>query len=167
VISDLARHSRESRNPPAEECGAATAPLRHKIPAFAGVTKKLQVAAGVGAAFLAASPAVPQPSRGLAALTGLESGRWQLRDLDTGASQSLCLGDKRQFIQVRHAGQCEWTVLRNEGKRAVVTYSCGNGSGRTELRVETGRLAQIDTQGIVGGVPYAARLEARRAGACR
>lgn len=49
----------------------------------------------------------------------------------------------------------------------TVTYSCSaQGWGRTELRIETPGLYQLDTQGISGNEPFALRAEARRTGDC-
>ena len=117
---------------------------------------------------IATTPAVPQTPSVLAALSQLERGRWHVRDLDSGETQSLCLRERRVLMQIRHgAGRCEWTVIRNEAREATVTYSCADGSGRTALRVETPRLAQIDSQGVLQGIPYALRAEARLVGSCR
>ena len=124
------------------------------------------LAAGAVGLFAAAPAVTATPA--LPALSALEAGRWQIRDLDTGAVRSICLGDRRVLMQLRHGGaQCAWTVVRSETKEATVTFDCGNGSGRTALRVETPRLAQVDTQGIIDGLPYAVRAEARHAGSCR
>lgn len=123
---------------------------------------------GLGVSFAAVSPATPQRVSDLPALSRLEPGRWEIRDLDSGATESLCLGDRRALMHLRHRpAQCSWTVIRNDGRDATVTFRCSNGSGRTALRVETARLAQIDSQGILNGLPYALRAEARRAGICR
>ena len=44
----------------------------------------------------------------------------------------------------------------------TVNYSCpGVGRGRTEIRFETPRLIQIDSQGLDRGAPFALRAEAR------
>ena len=43
----------------------------------------------------------------------------------------------------------------------------GNGYGRTNLRREISRLVQIESQGIVDGLPFQFAAEARRVGACR
>jgi hypothetical protein len=49
----------------------------------------------------------------------------------------------------------------------VVQYTCrGKGYGRTHIRRETGRLVQIDSQGIAGGLPFEFSAEARRVGDC-
>ena len=50
---------------------------------------------------------------------------------------------------------------------ATVSYSCpGAGSGRTTIRVETTRLLDIQSQGIVNNAPFEVRYEARRTGPC-
>jgi hypothetical protein len=49
----------------------------------------------------------------------------------------------------------------------VVQYTCrGRGYGRTEVRRETNRLVQVQSQGIVDGLPFAITAEARRIGDC-
>lgn len=121
-----------------------------------------------GAGLTAATPAIPETAPALPALLALERGRWQIRDLETGTADTMCITDRRVLMQLRHgAAQCAWTVTRNETRDATVTYNCGDGSGRTTLRVETPRLAQIDSQGVLDGTPYALRAEARRVGTCR
>jgi hypothetical protein len=71
-------------------------------------------------------------------------------------------------MQLQHgATACSRLVIGNEKASATVHYSCpGAGWGRTTLRVETPRLARIDTQGIANNAPFAFSAEARRIGAC-
>jgi len=80
----------------------------------------------------------------------------------------VCVRDLRDLLQVRHSGQnCSRYVLEDAPARTSVTYSCPRtGHGRTEIRIETSRLIQIDSQGVEGGFPFALRLEGRRTGAC-
>lgn len=123
-------------------------------------------------AILLVSPAAsaPQPGK-MGALARLEPGQWQLRDLDNAraARQSICVADPTALIQIRHRGApCSRLVLNQDAEAATVHYTCpANGFGRTSLRVETPRLAQIDTQGIIDNTPFAYRAEARRVGPCR
>ena len=115
-----------------------------------------------------AAPGVAQ-APGLAMLTQLERGQWQVRERDAAAApRSLCLGDARVLLQLRHPGAaCSRFVVEDEADIVTVQYSCpGGGSGRTSIRRETNRLVQIDTQGIANGAPFAADYEARRVGAC-
>ncbi len=103
------------------------------------------------------------------ALDSLEPGEWELRSRDpSDAPIRLCAADLRQLLQPRHPGaSCSRLVLEDGAKRTVVTYDCvGSGRGRTSLRVETARLAQIDTQGVADGSPFALVAEARRVGVC-
>lgn len=122
-------------------------------------------------AVLLVSPAAsaPQPGK-LGALARLEPGRWQLRDLDNSRAvpQSICVADPVALIQIRHRGSpCSRLVISQNTENATVHYTCpANGFGRTSLRLETPRLAQIDTQGIIGNAPFAYRAEARRVGPC-
>jgi len=122
-------------------------------------------------AVLLVSPAASAPQTGkVGALARLEPGQWQLRDLDNARAvrQSICVADPAALIQIRHRGSpCSRLVISQDVKEATVHYTCpANGFGRTSLRVETPRLAQIDTQGVIGNAPFAYRAEARRIGPC-
>jgi hypothetical protein len=109
------------------------------------------------------------PQAGLQAVSKLEPGLWQLRTTgQAGGPQSICVADPNMLLQVQHrSSPCSRLVLANEQNGATVHYTCPvNGFGRTSLRVETSRLAKIDTQGIMDNAPFAYRAEARRVGAC-
>lgn len=120
-------------------------------------------------AALALGTPVAAQAPGLAMLDSLEPGLWQLVDRD-GASpaRSICLGDPRQLIQLRHERQtCQRFVVEDSPQMVTVSYSCtGTGNGRTTIRRETNRLVQIETQGIARGAPFSQAFEARRSGAC-
>jgi hypothetical protein len=107
--------------------------------------------------------ALPEPQ----AFVQLERGRWQLRD-SAGQPRSICLGDATALVQLEHGGiGCEQEVVASDKGGATVQYSCrGRGFGHTSLRVETPRLARIDTQGLIDGRPFSYRTEARKVGAC-
>jgi hypothetical protein len=103
------------------------------------------------------------------ALATLQPGQWALRSLDGSAPpKTLCLGDPRVLLQIRHnGGSCSKYVINNEPGRTVVHYSCaGTGNGRTSIRVETPRVIQIESQGIEGKEPFDWTYEARRIGEC-
>jgi hypothetical protein len=126
-----------------------------------------------GALGLAGSLAVAAPVFALAlpdleALSRLELGRWQISDAQGGPGRSICLADPTAFVQLEHGGvSCGQEVLASEASVATVQYTCpGRGFGRTSIRVETPRLARIDTQGLIDGRPFSYRAEARRVGAC-
>lgn len=127
-------------------------------------------AIALGAICLLSAPALTQGQAGLTALALLEPGQWQLRDLDNprAPARNLCVPDPNSLIQVEHPGApCSRLVLADAARQATVHYTCpSNGFGRTSLRVETPRLAKIDTQGIIGNAPFALRAEARRVGPC-
>ena len=101
------------------------------------------------------------------ALSKLERGRWQLRGSD-GEPRSICLRDPAALIQLEHEGvSCKHEVVASEAGGATVQYSCpGRGYGHTGIRVETPRLARIDTQGLIDGRPFSYRVEARKVGTC-
>ena len=122
------------------------------------------------AAALLGPPALTQVRGQLSALARLEPGLWQLRNLEDqrSAPQSICVADPAVLMQVQHRNSpCSRLVIANDAKGATVHYTCpAGGFGRTSLRVETPRLAKIDTQGISDNAPFAYRAEARRIGAC-
>lgn len=105
----------------------------------------------------------------LAMLDGLEGGRWELRPRDGGAApQRICLTNGRGLIQLRHPGaDCVQFVLEDTATQVVVQYTCkGRGYGRTQIKRESSRLVQIESQGIAGGLPFEFEAEARRIGDC-
>lgn len=126
-------------------------------------------AAGLGAAVFFAGPAVPQASpAALPVLDRLEAGLWELRGAGNARIASICIGDRGRLTQPQHARlACTRSVIGSDARTVTVRYSCpGVGSGQTEIRVETPRLAQIDSQGLDRGAPFALRAEARRIGPC-
>lgn len=119
------------------------------------------------------STALAAPAMGqrppLAMLDQLDKGRWELRVREDGAAvQRLCIGDARRLIQLRHpAASCERLVVNDDATQVTVQYTCrGHGYGRTHIRRESSRLVQIDSQGIVDGLPFSFAAEARRVGDC-
>lgn len=127
-----------------------------------------RAAAVVALMFIAGPAATQRP--GPAALAGLEPGLWQVRMLGAAQvqPQSICVGDPAVLLQVQHRNApCSRLVLANAAQATTVHYTCAaSGFGRTSLRVETPRLATIDTQGMIDRAPFAYRAEARRVGAC-
>jgi hypothetical protein len=128
--------------------------------------------AGLTVAFAGLSgtaPAPGDPAASLSALNAIQPGQWALRARNgTGTVRTLCLGDTRQLLQIRHSGAaCTRFIIGNDASQAVVAYSCpGMGNGRTTVRVETPRLIQIDSQGIANNEPFDLTLEGRRVGEC-
>ena len=127
-----------------------------------------------GALILAGIAALAVPafaaSPALDALTKLEKGRWQVRDLD-GATPpaSVCLGDPAVLLRFEHRAEpsCAIELLDSKAASRTVQYRCSTrGFGHSHLRVETPRSVRIDTQGFSNGRPFSYRLEARRIGAC-
>lgn len=104
------------------------------------------------------------------ALNLLEPGEWVLAEHGrSDKALHVCVGDPIQLLQPRHPGrQCKQFLLENGARRVAITYDCAQaGRGRTTLRVETGRLVQIDSQGVAGGAPFAMTIEGRRVGVCK
>lgn len=117
--------------------------------------------------FSGAAPAASTPA--MQALHQLEPGQWELRERGVkGGVQRLCATNLEQMLQLRHSrASCKRFIVSNMPRELIVTYDCGaSGSGRTALRVETSRLAQIQTQGIANGAPFDTAVEARRVGIC-
>jgi len=133
-------------------------------------------AAGLAVLFLSTTAAMTSGGRSpappsITALRQVQKGQWELRDREADRSakpRRLCVSDPSQLLQVNHGDtQCSRFVVADTSDHAVVTYQCdGRGKGRTDLRVETPRLVQIQSQGVVDGAPYSVSLEARRTGDC-
>ncbi|HEV2818072.1 MAG TPA: hypothetical protein VGW40_12725 [Allosphingosinicella sp.] len=101
-------------------------------------------------------------------LAQVERGQWQLVGPGGAAIGTVCLGDPLLLAQPQHGPQpCTREILTSDAHSVTVNYTCpGMGRGRTELRVETPRLVQIDSQGLHYGAPFALRAQARKTGAC-
>lgn len=139
--------------------------MRRALARFPVKTALVAAAALLGAAV----PALAQREQ-LGMLDDLERGRWELRTREPGGGdvQQLCVGDGRSLIQLRHPGNnCQRLVVADTDSEVTVQYTCpGRGFGRTHIRRETGRLVQIETQGVAGGLPFSSTLEGRRVGEC-
>ena len=121
-----------------------------------------------GIAGLALVCAVPVLSQDTSMLTRLEAGRWELHGPNNARITAICLGNPIQLTQPYHRGaNCTRDVVAADAHSMTVSYSCpGIGRGRTQIRFETPRLIQIDSQGLDRGAPFALRAEARRTGPC-
>ncbi len=105
----------------------------------------------------------------LSALGLLQPGQWTLTSRDGGFDKkSMCITDPQVLLHVKQPSTgCSKFVVANDLRSATITYTCqGAGSGRTTVRVETPRLAQVETQGLVRGTPFDLSIEARRTGDC-
>ena len=128
---------------------------------------------GVLAIGLAAALAVPALALAYArpaeALAKLEPGRWVVHSpTRSGFERSVCIGDPTLLLQLEHgAAGCSHEWVRADGDGAIVQYSCpGRGFGRTSLRIETSKVATIETQGLADGRPFAYRATARKVSGC-
>jgi hypothetical protein len=113
---------------------------------FYGAWRRAVIALGA-ITMVSSAASAPQGGSKLNALARLEPGLWQLRDLNNaGAQQSICVADAATLLQLRHRNSpCSRIVIADGEKNATVHYTCpANGFGRTEVRVETPRLVQID-----------------------
>ena len=129
-----------------------------------------RVLCAFGAFALLSAAAVAQGAGALPALAKLEPGLWQIRDLDAAGSapERICVSDTAMLMQLQHRhAACTRQVISSEAASAKIHYTCpANGFGTTSVRVETPRLAKIDTQGIMDKIPFAFRAEVRRIGNC-
>jgi hypothetical protein len=102
------------------------------------------------------------------AFAKITPGEWQLRALDGDAPRRICISDPYDLIQLRHPGAaCSRFVLANEAQTATVHYTCtGAGYGRTTIKVETGELIRVDSQGLSNQMPFQMAFEGRRVGKC-
>ncbi len=124
----------------------------------------LGIAAAAAQTVTPTAPAVPK----LNALATLIPGQWELKPRGGGAVKSVCLSDMTALVQIEHRDvQCSRFVIANTPGRSVVSYSCKKaGHGQTTVKVETPRLAQVDSQGIADNAPFSVEYEARRVGSC-
>jgi hypothetical protein len=128
----------------------------------------LGVSAMAGAAGFFASSALNAQSNSLAMLGGLTKGEWTIKPRDGSPDRKVCVRTGQELIQLRHSESgCSQFVVEDAVARVTVQYTCpGNGYGRTNIRRETPALVQIESQGIVGGLPFQFAAEARRTGTC-
>lgn len=123
----------------------------------------------LGLAVILAVPALAWTHQAADALAKLERGRWVVRSAtNTRLERSICLGDSALLFQVEHGGtDCarEWVAAGEGG--ASVRYTCpGHGFGHTSVRIETSKVAVIDTRGFVDGRPFSYRATARKVSDC-
>lgn len=115
-----------------------------------------------------AGVAAPSQAPGLKVLDQIERGRWQLRELDSGLTRTVCVSDPRILIQLHHgAAECSRFVIDNQDTTGTVHYTCsGAGHGRTSISIETPRLIHVRTQGLANGLPFSSDIEGRRQSDC-
>jgi hypothetical protein len=125
-------------------------------------------AAGVAGFALPGTISSAQTPESYPALEMLQPGQWELREAGSASLRSLCIGDPKLLLQVRHGtAACTRFTIANDARMATVAYSCpGAGNGRTTVRAETSRLVQIETQGVADKSPFVLQFEGRRVGAC-
>lgn len=129
--------------------------------------KRVVAVALLGCVGLAVPVSSQRPA--LAMLDQIEPGRWEIRLRDgSRRTYPICVDNGRKLIQLRHdALNCDRLIVDDQADEVTVQYTCrGRGYGRTNIRRETGRLVQIETQGIAEGLPFDFAAEARRTGDC-
>jgi hypothetical protein len=130
----------------------------------------LALAALFGAAAVGGALAFAQGNDGL--LDSLERGLWQLRAVGGGPSgaavNQICLGDSNRLVQIQHGNTpCTQFVVRSAPNSVTISYSCkGEGQGLTTIRKESGKLIQIQSQGIRNNAPFSFSVEGRKTGTC-
>jgi hypothetical protein len=108
----------------------------------------------------------------LSIIESIERGMWQFRLLGGSAATSpvgqLCVGDVSRLAQLQHGiTDCDHYVVRTTSNSVTVSYSCkGQGQGLTTIRKESGKLIQIQSQGIRNNAPFSFSVEARKTGSC-
>lgn len=124
-------------------------------------------AAAVALLLFLSAGASAQRHPALTSLGGVELGQWQLKGAD-GRARKICVGARWMLLQPMHGTtQCEHFVMENGAVSATIRYTCPNhGHGLTRLSVETPRLVNIETSGVVDGAPFSEQFEGRRIGAC-
>ncbi len=124
---------------------------------------RLRLAAGVLCVVVLAGA-----GESLAALSGIEPGKWRLHEQNGAGDRALCVTDPATLLQLRHGGAaCHRRVLESTPTQLTVRYVCpGAGFGRTTITVETPRLLRIQTQGVAEGQPFLFDYEGRRMGDC-
>ena len=128
---------------------------------------------GLVSAFASGSALAFAQTSDLSLLETLDRGLWELRAVGGGgasgaAVDKLCLGDPVRLTQIQHNDvPCSRYIVRSTPTSVTVSYSCkGQGQGLTTIRKESGRLIQIQSQGIRNNAPFSFSVEARRAGTC-
>jgi len=126
----------------------------------------------IGAALTGAGAWLSVPGlaqgNGLALLDTLAKGEWTIKYRDGAPERRICLRSGAEFIQLMHKQtDCNRFVIEDSAARVTVQYTCpSNGYGRTSIRRETPSLIQLESQGIVDGMPFQMAAEARRTGTC-
>ncbi len=116
---------------------------------------------------IAVAPAVAQ-APDFAPLESLQKGEWEIRFRDGSPTKRICVRSGLELIQLRHQGQtCGRYSAEPEQDEVTIQYSCrAKGYGRTNLRMETEKLVQLESHGVADGLPFHFSAEARHVGAC-
>ncbi len=129
-------------------------------------------ALGLFSASAAAGATAYAQGTDLSLLESLDRGLWQQRAVGGGTSgaviDKLCVGDPSQLTQIQHGdASCSRYVVRSTPNSVTVSYTCrGQGQGLTTIRKESGKLIQIQSQGIRNNSPFSFSVEGRRSGTC-
>lgn len=133
-------------------------------------TRRKRAWGGIAVAAVVVGLAVPvlAQASGLAMLGTLSRGEWTIKQRGAASDRKICVRSGAELIQLMHRESgCSRFVVEDGAARVTVQYTCpGNGYGRTSIRRETDTLVQLESQGIVGEMPFQLTAEARRTGPC-
>jgi hypothetical protein len=117
---------------------------------------------------LLATAALAVPAPPIDALKDFRPGQWQMKLVGGPATDSRCIADPQLLLTGgRPASECTFSLIASQPHSATVTYRCSGGrSGRTEIRRDAHGIYAVASQGLEGGLPFAARTEWRRTGDC-
>lgn len=119
------------------------------------------VAGTAGAGIAAAGP--------LGALTSLQRGRWQFKEIGASTMRAACASEPVQLVQLNHPGvACSHYTIVDTAAQVTVQYNCGpRGYGKTTITVTKPDQIRLDTQGIsADGRPFDTSYEGQFAGPC-
>jgi len=130
----------------------------------------IMLSAVMGTALVVMAPASTQERGRRNAVSALQPGLWELRDVDAPGARprAICIANPQSLLQVEHRGSpCSRLVVGADEKSVTVHYTCpSDGYGLTEVKVDSPQHARIDTQGIKDNRPFQYRADARRIRGC-
>lgn len=128
----------------------------------------LQTKVFLSGAMLAIAAPIMAQTDALDMLRTLTKGEWTVKFRDGSPDLKVCVRTGDELVQIKHRRpDCSRFVVEDNPSKVTVQYTCpGNGYGRTDIRRENASLVQIDSQGIVAGLPFQFAAEARRTGSC-
>jgi hypothetical protein len=127
-------------------------------------TKRFAAAALIACMAGAAVAAGP-----LGALTGLQRGNWQFKEIGAATGRVVCAPGPMRLIQFNHPGvACSHFTIVDTANQVTIQYNCGpRGYGKTTVTLTQPGQIRLDTQGIApDGRPFDASYEGQFTGPC-